>query len=579
MKHYLIHFIRIVAFAMVSLTLVSCGGGGYAPTLRTPLRTLPANFSELKAIAYSPYRNAEKGELPSPEQDLREDIVVADLQKLQQSGFQLIRLYSSRHVGELILKVISENKLGLKVMLGANLAKEMASEEDKQAAVQNNLLELQSAIDLAKRYSGIVVAVSVGNENLKNQSSNAIDPAQMVRYLKMVRNGIVQPVTTSDDWAFYANEASYDGGTKKMEYQMNMPNLVLSAVDFVSIHTYPMWDAVATFNAPIGELWDWRQTGVPEQQRAAAMMDAAVAVLDTHYEKTRAYLDARELSHMPIIVGETGWKSSGEDFKDHNVTVYRALSFMASTANQAMYREKVQSWQEKNGVNVVWFSSFDEPWKQQYTTGGSTVFGDDYFGIFDSNAVEKVSGTSVSWVDLNAAKQISKHSQGEWQVFPVVTQNTIIPITWDKSVGEVDSSGVWTISPVADQNWGWGASLLADDPSHTESGDALHDVADMYATGTLKFRVKTTYSGSLCVGAITNNRDALESQNCIALTSGKYGFVNSGQWVDVSIPLKEFLQNSNWVLHPFMIAGFQSGLGTALPKIYIEKVSYSPTGQ
>jgi glycoside/pentoside/hexuronide:cation symporter, GPH family len=54
-----------------------------------------------------------------------------------------------------------------------------------------------------------------------------------------------------------------------------------------------------------------------------------------------------------VIVAETGWPDMGQALADA----------VPSVENAMRYFIEVQLWAEREGINVFYFSSFDEPWK------------------------------------------------------------------------------------------------------------------------------------------------------------------------------------------------------------------------
>ena len=67
--------------------------------------------------------------------------------------------------------------------------------------------ELDRAIALANdpKYRDVILAVSVGNENIVDFSADRNDPAVMAGYIKYVRDRITQPVTTDDNFQVFSN--------------------------------------------------------------------------------------------------------------------------------------------------------------------------------------------------------------------------------------------------------------------------------------------------------------------------------------------------------------------------------------
>jgi len=172
---------------------------------------------------------------------------------------------------------------------------------------------LDRAVALAKGFSSIVLAVSVGNENMVVWSFNKIAPDVMAGYIRTVRNQITQPVTTDDNYLFWASA----------------PTIITDVIDFASLHTYSELDTV--FDP---KRWDWKQTGVPAAERAKAMMDGSIAEARRQYNEGRAGLDSKGLSYIPITIGETGW----------NAVDLGQLAFRAHPVNQKMYLDRLATW-------------------------------------------------------------------------------------------------------------------------------------------------------------------------------------------------------------------------------------------
>ena len=232
-----------LAFAVSTLLLSACGGGsdsgGYTPSPLsvTDQRPLSTAFTTRAAVSYSPYRtSASEAELG------REVItpanVLQDLRLIRASGIGMIRLFSSRAFAETVLTVIRDNNLDLKVMLGAYVNPAISA-TSTPAAEADNQAELAKAIALANSFRSSVEAVSVGNETMVEWSTHKVDVAVMARYLLQVRKAVAQPVTTDDNWLFWAS----------------VPKAIAEVVDFAAVHTYPVLD---TFYDPL--LWDWLAT-------------------------------------------------------------------------------------------------------------------------------------------------------------------------------------------------------------------------------------------------------------------------------------------------------------------------------
>ena len=173
----------------------------------------PAFFGN--AISYSGYRQGQ-----SPDTGVRPSKAeILDDLRILERNWRLIRVYGAGQHGEDVLEVIRRNKIRLKVMLGAWLAKEPGNED-------LNARQIDKCVRLANEYAEIVAAVSVGNEVLIGWTAHPVPEVTVVEYVKRVKEAVTVPVTVADNYAWWR-----DDGSRLAE-----------EVDFVTIHTYPVWE-------------------------------------------------------------------------------------------------------------------------------------------------------------------------------------------------------------------------------------------------------------------------------------------------------------------------------------------------
>ena len=565
---------RTLAAAMtvaLAATFTACGGGGTteSPLSVTDRRALPAEFTTRAAVNYSPYRTSRS------EADIGSEVitpanVLQDLRLIKATGIGTIRLFSSSAFAETVLTVIRDNNLDLKVMLGAypNPVHDLAGEA-------GNLSELAKCIDLANRFETIVAAVSVGNETMVEWSAHKIDPVVMAGYIGRVRSAIKQPVTTDDNWLFWAS----------------VPKVIADVVDFAAVHTYPLLD---TFYNPTA--WDWRLKSVPTDQRAQAMVDASIAEAKLQFGKARAALDKLGLSSMPMIIGETGWTAV-------DTAGGPVLAFRAHPVNQKMYFDALQAWaaegRRSNGPQAVfYFQAFDEPWKQ----------GDDGWGLFnkDRQARYTVQGlgtcgvtwtcepgtytaaSAVKWVAPTVAPAITANRYTLYAEADVAGEVRATGLKWDPfaltgygvvaggAPGDGSTSLEITPNPV---DYGWGLFLYSD-------AGITENLSGFGATGKLNFSVKSdSYPGKIEVGISTDTEDRDGQEAFLTVGPGDFGYCNTNGWCSVSIPVSAFLAANpkldlRLVNFRFIIADRFSFTGkplntTGLPKIHVDGIHWS----
>ena len=285
-----------------------------------------------RAICYSGYRDGQSPDaqrFPSSEQ-VRADLV------LLARHWRLLRLYDCSRHAELVLEVIRRERLPLKVLLGAWLAAEadnpgcpwggVHGAAQLARNVAENGRELQRLVALATRYPEVVVAVSAGNEACVDWTDHLVPPARVVGYVRELKRRLPQPVTFCENYLPWQSQLS----------------ALAAEVDFISIHTYPAWEATAPGDSLAFTDQNWR------------------SVAERHPGK-------------PVIVTEAGWttRSNGRGVRAEDAT----------PANQALYLEALDGWSRERGILTFVFEAFDEDWKG----AADPLEPEKHWGIFTSD--------------------------------------------------------------------------------------------------------------------------------------------------------------------------------------------------
>jgi exo-beta-1,3-glucanase (GH17 family) len=484
-----------------------------------------------------------------------------DMRLLEAGNFRLVRIFDSGDkVAKQTLDVIVDNGLDIKVQLGAFMGgfKFVANPNTVEEIKAANRLELERAIALANdpKYKDVILAVSVGNENIVDFSADRNDPAVMAEYIKYVRDRITQPVTTDDNFQVFSNP---------------IPKVVINEIDFVAIHAYPVIDTEFP-NSPL--YWDWKQLGVPEgPARAKAMMDASIVELKKQYQATRDALNSVGLSKMPIAITETGWKA--------RITGDQA--FRAHPVNQRMYYERLEQWRQETRlsgvgpVNIFYFEAFDEPWKQN----------DDGWGLFnlqrqpryvvqnlypslqpenaaltDADAVYFIppvikppfTGNDFTlYSDATGASQVTGYDIGGFG-----NTSTSRPTVNNTAAPDGGSESIFVTPGPAD--YGWGLLYFPQVAQTTQNLAAFANV---------NVWINTTYPGKIEIGLSTLDVDGNGQEAFLQIGNGEYGYCNTGAWCRVSIPLSAFRAKNpkldfRLVVNPFYIADRYSFTGKPL---------------
>ena len=577
----------------IALILAGCGGGGVTTdngingkttvsnlgVVTVGQRPLPPDFFDRRAVAYSPFRSNNRDT-----ETVTDAMVKQDLELMAAAGIGVIRLFdSSERVAERTLRLLNTHKIDIKVMLGAyiNSTVNISDPAAKAKIESGNNEEMARCVALANTYPHIVKAVSVGNETMVTWSFVKVPTVAMAGHIKKVRDQISQPVTTDDNWAFFA------GYSEDASYQASE---VFAQIDFASIHTYPMLDIPYSdfTDTDIRPDWDWKQLAVPQDAnaRAFAMMDAAIEKTKKDYLTARSYLDSKGKTNLPIVIGETGWMAVDASGKG-------LFKFQAHPVNQKMYYDRLLAWGDATKAGsgpkgIVYFEAFDEPWK------GS----DDKWGLFNVDrqarfVIQAKNPASSTWVyePVLAADADHKYTDADALYFkpPVlaaalttnrytlyadtITVGEIRPgLTWDAFDGSTvtrNENDVTTFAPGDGPRslsitpkplvYGWG--LL-----YHSSTDSNENLSAFAATGRINFSIKTSYTGKIKIGVGTDTDDRSGAEANLVLGNGDYGYCNSGAWCPVSIPLSAFLAANpkldlRYVLSRFIISDVYKDTG------------------
>lgn len=331
------------------------------------------------AISYSGYREITLDSIPSiPE--LKEDMKI-----LSAMGIRIVRTYKVYlDAVPRLLQAIRELKeddpnFEMYVMMGAWIdAKNAWTEKPKRIRNEDsprNAKEIDRAVALANEYPDIVKIIAVGNEAMVHwQTEYYVEPGVILRWVNYLqdlkKNGELPKslwITSSD------NFASWGGGGE--EYQKEDLKKLIKAVDYISMHTYPMHD---THYNP--EFW-----GVPEVEENLSDIDKIDAAVDrsleysvSQYQSVVDYMQSIGVD-KPVHIGETGWSTVSNGFYGDEG------SRATDEYKMARFHDLIRNWSHKNGVSVFYFEAFDEKWKDARNQLGS----ENHFGLINLQSEAK----------------------------------------------------------------------------------------------------------------------------------------------------------------------------------------------
>jgi len=372
--------LKFSVFFIGFMALFSCGN---KPQVKEETTSLPLK-KELTAkeilgnpaylaISYGGYRQNSR-EIQPTIAELKEDMKI-----LSAMGVGILRTYNVQlpfpHAGNVLeaihqLKVEDPN-FEMYVMLGAWIDCENAWTENPNHYAENeeaNTGEIQRAVALANKYPDIVKVIAVGNEAMvKWAASYHVQADIILKWVNHLQNLKQTAKLPKDLWVTSSDNFAAWGGGGREYHKEDLENLI-KAVDFVSLHIYPMHE---THYNP--DFW-----GVFEGEAALSdieKMDIAMARARdfgiSQYQKTVDYMQGIGVE-KPIHIGETGWASSSNGFYGENGTK------ATDEYKEGLYYKLMRDWTAEKGMACFYFEAFNENWKDEKNPKGS----ENYFGLF-----------------------------------------------------------------------------------------------------------------------------------------------------------------------------------------------------
>lgn len=267
-----------------------------------------------KAICYSGFREGQRpGDVYPDYEQVKEDLLILHGQ------WKYLRLFDCDQHAQTVLDVITNEKLDFQIMLGAYIEAEMNnfncpwdggvySKAQLEINCITNQQKISKLIEFGNKYSDIIFSLSVGNEACVDWTDHYVSEKKVLEYVKQVKANADQPVTFCENYAAWII---------KLEE-------LTKEVDFISIHTYPVWEY--------------------------KHIDEAL-----EYTKDNYYSVAKKYPDKHIAITEAGWatNSNGRGIDPENV----------NETYQKIYYEKLMAWAEEEKILTFFFEAFDEPWK------------------------------------------------------------------------------------------------------------------------------------------------------------------------------------------------------------------------
>jgi len=350
------------------------------------------------AMSYGGFRENTRDIVPTIEE------IKDDMKILNAMGVKIIRTYNTKikevpNLLEAISQLNKENpNFEMYVMLGAWIDCENAWTENPNHNAEDvvaNTGEIDRAVALTNQYPDIVKIIAVGNEAMVHWAgSYFVGPDIILKWVNHLQQLKKEEKLPTDLWITSSdNFASWGGGDKS--YHIEDLTKLITAVDFISLHTYPFHDT--HYNS---SFWD-----VPESEKEfseiekvnSAMLRAKNYAI-SQYQSTADFIDSLGIQ-KPIHIGETGWSTKSNSLYGING------SNAADEYKEKLYYNAMREWTNKVGVSCFYFEAFDEKWKDAQNPLGS----ENHFGLINLKGEAKY----VLWdlVDAGTFKGLLRNNK------------------------------------------------------------------------------------------------------------------------------------------------------------------------
>jgi exo-beta-1,3-glucanase (GH17 family) len=265
------------------------------------------NGKIINAVCYGPFRDGQAPGSVLTETQIKEDLLII------KNHWDAIRLYISDDNSENILKVITDNNIDLKVLLGIWISGKTP---------RDNASQVDRAIALTNAYRNIVQAVSCGNEIFLSPGSDIYvsDQNEITGYLNKIHAQTTVPVTIDDVYSVWLDPKYGD---------------LVKLQDFLAIHIYGQWS-----NVPL---------------------ENTVSYINDSYTQLKTQFPQKQ-----ILITETGWTTSKNTGQFDPV---------ADEVSQKQFYTQCQQWSNSNQVPIFYFEAFNERWKGATATEAETNWG------------------------------------------------------------------------------------------------------------------------------------------------------------------------------------------------------------
>ncbi len=334
--------------------------------------------SKYLAISYGGYRQKTRDIQPTID-ELKEDLKI-----LHALGFRILRTYNVQYdEAANMLQAIREikekdNNFEMYLMLGAWIDCKNAWTHlpvDHNEESEDNEIEIYRAVELTNKYPDIVKVIAVGNEAMvKWAASYYVQPWVILKWVNQLQNLKKEGNLPKDLWITSSdNFASWGGGHE--EYHVEDLNKLIAAVDYISVHTYPMHDT--HYNPDFWGVTE-NEASLSDKEKIEKSMLRSRDYAIHQYNSVVNYIQSLGIE-KPVHIGETGWATQSNEH--YGIEGSKATDEYKS----ALYYRYITQWCNENNISCFYFEAFDEQWKDSNNPLGS----ENHFGLINLQSQAK----------------------------------------------------------------------------------------------------------------------------------------------------------------------------------------------
>lgn len=365
------NFIKSILFCTICYVLLSCSAINTNNAITAENILGNPNY---QAICYGGYRKCTRDTVATVNE------IKDDLKILAAMNIKVLRTYNV-HYEEInhLLQAITELKQEQKdfemyVMLGAWIDCKNAWTNNTPIHTEEserNATEINTAVQLANAYPNIIKIIAVGNEAMVHwATSYYVTPNIILKWVNYLQNLKQQNKLNKHVWITSSdNFASWGGGDST--YHTSDLNELIKAVDYISLHTYPMHDT--HYNPTFWGVKKEEQNLTSKQQIDAAMLRARDYATN-QYNSVINYMKSLGIN-KPVHIGETGWATVCNELYGNNGS--KAVDEYKSAA----YYNLMRDWTKQQKISCFYFEAFDECWKNS----SKPLHSENHFGLINLN--------------------------------------------------------------------------------------------------------------------------------------------------------------------------------------------------